>query len=221
VLGAGNCNDLSLDALGAHFTRVELIDLDAEALAFGLSRVTAHRERFVTHVADVVGGLEVLPTWKHAPPSPAALRAWHDDALAALERELSTPADVVLVSGVLSQLMWSLAQTLGESHPALGAVAQLVVLRHLKTCLRLARQQLVLVVDVAPLPGPLGDDEAVATLGALVERNGCYPGTSPRTVLPALRQLEPNLQLTSGPVWTWPVKPDRHHLVFSVLAHRP
>ena len=152
MLGAGNCNDLALDDLGAHFSRVELFDLDGEALTFALSRVTAHRERFVTHVADFVGGLESLAAWKSAPPSPEALRAWHDDALRTLERELPTPADVVLVSGVLSQLMWSLAQTLGESHPALGAVAQLVLLRHLRTCLRLAKKQLVLVIDVAPLP---------------------------------------------------------------------
>jgi hypothetical protein len=43
VLGAGNCNDLDLDALTGRYREIHLIDLDAEALERARARQTCCR----------------------------------------------------------------------------------------------------------------------------------------------------------------------------------
>src|SRR5215471_11691642 len=50
VLGAGNCNDLDLDALTARYREVHLIDVDVEAVRRARGRVAPEvADRLITH----------------------------------------------------------------------------------------------------------------------------------------------------------------------------
>src|SRR5262245_46170533 len=50
LLGAGNANDVDLDALAAHFAEIHLVDLDPDAVARAIARVPPpQRGRLVPH----------------------------------------------------------------------------------------------------------------------------------------------------------------------------
>src|SRR5688572_31484235 len=62
LLGAGNCNDVDLRALLAHYREVHLVDLDAEALQAGAARQDAgsHPSLFLHGGVDVTAMLDTL-----------------------------------------------------------------------------------------------------------------------------------------------------------------
>ena len=53
VFGAGNSNDLDLKQLSAHYTQIELVDIDSEALAYGLQAQGIRAKDGVELLADV------------------------------------------------------------------------------------------------------------------------------------------------------------------------
>ena len=70
ILGAGNCNDLDLARFTGRFARVDLVDLDREAMAKGVQRqsppapgrISLHRG------VDLTGILKTLATWERHRP---------------------------------------------------------------------------------------------------------------------------------------------------------
>ena len=53
VFGAGNCNDLDLKQLSRHYTQIELVDIDSEALAYGFQSQGISDKDGVELLADV------------------------------------------------------------------------------------------------------------------------------------------------------------------------
>jgi hypothetical protein len=51
IFGAGNCNDFDLKALRASFSRIDLIDLDARALAFAVHNQAVAEEEGISSMA--------------------------------------------------------------------------------------------------------------------------------------------------------------------------
>src|SRR5262245_40861383 len=70
VLGAGNCNDLDLAALAALYREVHLVDLDPDALAFGVQRqgVAGRSGVFCHGNIDVTAMLAAVENWTPATP---------------------------------------------------------------------------------------------------------------------------------------------------------
>src|SRR5262249_5434523 len=79
LLGAGNANDVALEALAGAFREIHLVDVDSDAIEVARERVSeGGRVRVLTHApVDVSGVLDRLEGWAATPP-----------ALTALEREL-------------------------------------------------------------------------------------------------------------------------------------
>lgn len=70
MLGAGNANDLDLDALAAHFCAVHLVDIDRAALTRAAARQSpATRAKLHLHGGIELSGLdERLELWTRRAP---------------------------------------------------------------------------------------------------------------------------------------------------------
>ena len=70
ILGAGNCNDLDLARFTGRFARVDLMDLDREAMAKGVQRQSPPAPgRISLHGGvDLTGILKTLATWERHRP---------------------------------------------------------------------------------------------------------------------------------------------------------
>jgi hypothetical protein len=106
VLGAGNCEDLDLPLLVREFGEVHLVDLDGEALARGVERLSeSQRLRVVTHAGlDLTGMLHRIDQLADGVPGDAALADLGATAAAALARTIGRTFDVVLSDCLVSQL---------------------------------------------------------------------------------------------------------------------
>jgi hypothetical protein len=106
VLGAGNCEDLDLPLLVREFGEVHLVDLDGEALARGVARLSeSQRLRVVTHAGlDLTGLLHRIDQLAEGVPGDAALADLGTTAAAALARTIGRTFDVVLSDCIVSQL---------------------------------------------------------------------------------------------------------------------
>ena len=73
LLGAGNANDVDLDALAARFAEIHLCDIDTDAVARAIARVPAPlRAQLVAHAPlDASGMFDLLEPWSRVPPDAA------------------------------------------------------------------------------------------------------------------------------------------------------
>lgn len=219
VLGAGNCNDLDLAALLAAFREVHLVDLDGNALAAGATQVEGRPELFLHGGADVAG---VLPLLEQLSPQTPADDPQIDECLrqaAAFEGpSLPSPFESVASVCLLSQLIESVAKTLGESHPRFWDLCQAIRLRHLRLLADLAAPggwgalitdfvSSVTVPDLATIPPPA----LPARLRQLVAERNFFHGLNP-FVLEEMFRTHPALapevcQVSLAAPWRWDFGP--------------
>ena len=70
LLGAGNCNDVDLQALLSVFREVHVVDIDADALTMAVDRqAVADHDALILHGGvDLCGIAEEISTWSPDPP---------------------------------------------------------------------------------------------------------------------------------------------------------
>ena len=123
VLGAGNCNDVDLPVLLQTFREVHLVDLDSQALQFGVERQltggSSGSGRVVLHGGvDMTGIAERLAAWSQGqPPQQSELRECAELASSCPLMELAEPFDVVASVCLLSQLIDAVRMSIGANHP--------------------------------------------------------------------------------------------------------
>ena len=192
VLGAGNGNDLDLELLGARFAEIHLVDIDEEAMARLAERLlTERRARFVQHVpVDATGVLSQLTPASLASGSELEIQTRIDALAAAGQAEvlarLPGPFDLVLSAALLSQIMFSCRLCLGETHRHLPALAQALVIAHLKALVALTapRGRAVLVTDAVssetyPLEELWDQQPPMALLERLENDENVFSGVGP------------------------------------------
>jgi hypothetical protein len=231
VLGAGNCNDVDLPALASRFEEVHLVDLDAEALRGATLRQPEEvRAKLVPHGgADVSGILERLAAWDRRAPSPADI-----DAAVTAASEAALPASglgLCLSSCLLTQMILSVVDRLGERHPRVVDVVRALRTGHLLAMARsLRRDGLgVLVSDMVSsdtVPG-LHAVPARALGGqmvALVRARNFFTGANPFLIADTLKthpQITPLVRdVVLCEPWLWQIGPERWYLVFAVQFRR-
>ena len=140
VLGAGNCNDLDLPALGRAFAELHLVDIDAAALARGVARQGAAAAGAVR----LHGGVDITGCWEswadwacRRPPTEAEFAAALARALSAPPPELGGPFDVAASTCLASQLIEGVVLALGERHPRLMELILAVRTAHVRLLSRL------------------------------------------------------------------------------------
>lgn len=216
ILGAGNCNDLDLPQLVDKSHEIHLVDLDAEALRWGLRQQGLEgRSEFILHGdVDVSGIADFCATWAGREPTTDDLQR----CLAALnqcppllnEQSFGVVASVCLIS----QLIDSLVKTLGESHPQFLALMAAVRMQHLRTLsdMTSAGGKVLVVTDfVSSVSYPPLTDCAPAELpkliAELINQRNFFTGLNPFVLERLFREsseLAPSLndvQLTRP--WLW------------------
>ncbi|CAN5845802.1 hypothetical protein BH23PLA1_BH23PLA1_01080 [soil metagenome] len=229
VLGVGNGNDLDLPALLAAHREVHLVDLDAEALARGVARQGVENlDGLHLHGGlDVTGMLDALETWSPSSEiTPAALEAlvhWPADWVGLA---LPGPFDRVASTCLLSQLINTAYQAIGEKHPRFRAVVRAIRTGHLQLLARLATPggSATLITDVVsseifPPLATIPEAEFERLLPRLAIERKHIQGVHPAALLATLRN-DPDLgslltSLETFRPWRWQLHA-RQYLVWAM-----
>ena len=107
IFGAGNGSDLDLPRLADSFRQIHLVDLDGDAIERARQDLPAAvRERVIPHApVDLSGFMNHLDDWGDSFPDDATLGQTAFAAARAIMDGLGRGFDVVLSTGVLSQLI--------------------------------------------------------------------------------------------------------------------
>lgn len=231
VLGAGNCNDLDLSQLLKSFARIELVDLDADAMRDGIERQGVPTDQLVRHEGlDITGIAERISAW-----SPDDVRA-NDDVESCITEAKRTVIDlrgefqVTASVCLLSQLIQALTLTLGEDHPRFLELLMAVRQRHLRLMLDLTSPggTLILISDVVssftcPQLLAASDQQLPQVVIQAIASRNFFHGVNP-FVLKSLFQTDPDLaplakNVELGNPWLWDLGP-RIYAVCAVRAQR-
>jgi hypothetical protein len=235
ILGAGNGNDLDVEALTQKFREVHLGDLDGAALDRSARRLTAAaRKRVRLHRGrDLSGLLSVLPAWREHAPTAVELAGAVPFAAALVASRLPGPFDVVVSDCLLSQISWTCFQALSGGE-LLTSVLCVALATHLRALVSLTKPggRCLLVTDAVSsdteplddLEGPHAADERGALLRRLDAEGRLFSGTSPSL---ALSLLTNDPELSRDVVdpfvvepWVWRLAPQRSVLVYALSFGR-
>ena len=232
VLGAGNCNDLDLNRLADSFTHIDLVDIDASAIAAGIGRQAAAPSHVTVRAPiDVTGVANHLSAWTPELPAPAEQV---DACIADAERAaLPLKAGGYTVAAsicLLSQLIELIALTLGPGHARFLDLITSIRREHLRQLINLAMPggTAVLITDIVssvtvPELATAASSELPALVARAIEQRNFFSGVNPFVIK---RLLETDVDLAtqlsdlrlSAP-WVWDLGP-RLYAVCALTARR-
>jgi hypothetical protein len=233
VLGSGNCNDLDLGELRNRYREIHLVDLDGEALRAGVARQSAAADASVQSHGDidVTGVLDRLARWSpRTAIDDADVAALLDAPLRDVRPCLPGAFDVAASTCLLSQLIASVVDAVGEAHPRFVALVQAVRVAHLRLlCDLVAPDGLgVLISDFVssesfpPLP-TVRADQLPSVLGRLIEQRNFFHGVNPAAIHHVFRADEflrvRVVELQSRSPWLWDLGA-RVYAVWAMTFHR-
>lgn len=213
LLGAGNANDLDLEALAARFDEVHLVDIDPSALSRATGRQSpAVRARLRSHApVDLSGLYHQLERRTRLPPTDELVTVGTAEVL----RQLPSNFDVVASCCVLSQMAWALEYLASPDGRPVPALEQALLRIHLRAVLRLIRPSgaVLLVSDLTsslfyPLLDELEPDEDLRVLTQkLAAQRAAYAVCNPELVRQIIRHDTELAQIclppTQGEPWLW------------------
>jgi hypothetical protein len=234
VLGAGNCNDLTLAKVARHATEIHLVDVDGAALEGGLARAKVRRASGHGSVATLFSHADVDLSGLSSYLQPGRLGSTGsivEQALEGPQLDIGQPFDVVLSAGLLTQLISLPVDALGEGHPDLTPVILAVRTGHLRLICKLLEPggHGVLVTDVVSSDTTPGLSEAPhealpQLLCEAVKTRNFFTGTNPLSLVNALC-TDPLLSMSIEDVrlsrpWRWCVAPSRTYLTVALTFRR-
>lgn len=233
LLGAGNCYDVDLERLVAHFARVHLVDLDSSAVERAVSHLASElSERVITHApVDLTGMLARLPAWSRFQLTAETLMSHPQTAARSITARVGGPFDVVASTCVLTQLQLAVLAALGEQHRLFQAVRHTLTVTHLRTLAELTRPggKALLVTDLVSadklkLPGDPSGEQLRQGFDEAVEQGNVIYVAHPELLRLTVND-DPNLkrQLGSGEikdVWLWQQGPKRQFLTYALAFDR-
>lgn len=233
ILGAGNCNDLALEAIVPRYERVRLVDIDREA-------IERARERLPEAVAaridlqapvDLGGGLSELGRFRKRPATAAELGALPGAALRAGLDAVPDRFDVVASTCLLSQLVHGCQELLGPRHPQIQEIGCAVVVAHMRLCTELLRPGGTALVitdmvssDTYPLEELWGERPPWMMVDELEATGNHLSGTTPtflRRILNTDPAVAPNtLAVGLEEPWLWTLSEEETYLVYALRFER-
>ena len=224
VVGAGNGDDLPLRRLARRVARLDLIDLDASALARARRHTVPWSSRVHTLIEDVTGGHadEIV---KHAQHAPSPIGRPPTGPIG------TTPYDVVISDLLATQLLYPALRDSGIGHSAIDetltrtgqALTEAVVARlHAST----PNGTVIHIHDLVgwwhgrPQPTTIeklldvaaSDPRAAIVLAADCEQpSGCDP---------RLASTQLGATIIETAFWRWPFAPGTDYLVCATVARR-
>jgi hypothetical protein len=230
-LGAGNANDLDLEALAARFAEVHLVDIDPSALSRAVSRQPAEiRQRLRPHApVDLTGLFRQLDAArsKDMPAPETLVERGTAEVLAALPRDF----DVVTSGCIISQMSWALARVAPDDPDLTATLDQSMVAVHLRTLAGLARPggAALVVADLIssdryPLEEAVAETDLRTLMDRLAVEKTAYAGSNPVLIKQLIRR---DATLTAafepprvGEPWLWTGSRDRLFLVYPMVLRR-
>jgi hypothetical protein len=230
VLGAGNANDLDLEALAARFDEIHLVDIDPGALSRATGRQSPEvRAKLHSHApVDLSGLYHQLERRPGLVPDDAMVAAGTAEVTSQLPSEL----DVVASCCVLSQMSWALEHLASPDGTAIPALEQALLRIHLRVLPRMIRPTgaALLVSDLTSslFYPPLGELAPGADLRALTQklaaRRMAYTVCNPELVRLTLRHdaelAEACLPPALGEPWLWTGPKALTYLVYPFVLRR-
>ncbi len=215
ILGAGNCNDIDLRALLDLGLRVHLVDLDGDALTAGLrAQGVADSAAIELHAGVDVTGVFAEIAKLNAASSEADVRELARRLVDVRGFEIARPCRFVASIGLLTQLIETVLQTLGDQHAALIDLIQAVRAQHLRVMFDLLAPggSLLLTTEIvssstAPEIATIDESRLPELLGRLFAQRNFFTGLHPGIVMQTF-QLDPVVspqlrQLTATAPWRW------------------
>ena len=223
VVGAGNGDDVPLRRLARRAGRVDLIDLDHDALLYARRRVRRRRSRVCIHSQDVTGGA--------ADAIIAGALGETAGPIAPPKTPIGpgAPYDVVVADLMFTQLLYPALQDAGlssaEIETALRADGQALA-DGVAACLHAAAPDGVVIYVHDMLgwwpghPQPFGLDEVLELAPHHREAALALAGTGalPRGCDPRLAAARANADVIQTDFWAWPFAPDTSYLVCATVA---
>ncbi|HMF41018.1 MAG TPA: hypothetical protein VKQ32_09990 [Polyangia bacterium] len=234
LLGAGNANDVDLDALAARFAEIHLGDIDPDAIARAIARVApAQRPKLTAHAPlDVSGLFDQFDDWAARPPAPQAIAGIVAAAVERVVGALPGPFDVVVSCSLLTQLQLVLVQVVGDRNPSFVALREALNRAHVRTlgALLAPGGVALLVTDLTSteIYPPLANVDAGADLGKLMSdllaAGHVIYAANPGLLSSEMRrdpQLKQAFDVRSpiGP-WIWRNGPTQSLLVYALEIRR-
>jgi hypothetical protein len=229
LLGAGNANDLDLEALATHFDEVHLVDIDAAALKRAAGRQgPAVSAKLHCHApVDLSGLYWQLDRESQLMPGDAMVTAGTAEVI----RQLPSELDVIVSCCVLSQMSWALECLASSDGRAVPALEQALVRIHLRAMLRSIRPTgaALLVSDLTssafyPLDelGPAEDLRALTQ--TLAAQRAAYTVCNPELLQHIIR-YDAELAVscvppTLGEPWLWKGPKLISYLVYPFVLRR-
>jgi hypothetical protein len=230
ILGAGNCNDLDLATLVQSHHEVHLVDIDTESLVQGIARQNlTHHDRIYLHGGlDLTGMLGQMVDW--LPDTVIAdtdIAVFLDAPIRSLEA-IPHPFDVVASTCVLSQLVKTIVDVVGEDHPQFLALVQAVRMGHLRLLMQLITSNglgllITDVVSSTSYPALASVPNLSQVLSQLMREGNFFHGVNPAVLVNLFRQdSELSQQVANlepiGP-WLWNLGP-RHYAVVALKLQK-
>lgn len=228
LLGCGNCNDLDLPALASAYGKIDLVDIDADAVAYGIGEQFPELPAHVESLApiDVTGSVDLFSKLAAAEQAAAADI---DELLNRLAEDADPPCrgpyDVVASICLLSQLIESVTLSLGEAHPKYLPTVQAIRSQHIRLLIDLLRPggTALLITDfvstaTAPSLPLIAESLLPAVVEQLIHEQNFFTGLNPNVLLNQLHsvpEFSSRLCETSvSPPWIWNFGPKQ----FAVVA---
>lgn len=230
VLGAGNCNDLDLCELMTKFTEIHLVDIDSLAIDGGMRRQGLdNSDPVVVHSnVDVTGIAAQLSKWNLETDDQFATKCLQ---LADDYQPLGlTTYNVVASLCLLSQLIDSIAQTVGPKHPKFLEMVKVIRRRHLRLILELTNPGGVGVLvsdivssDTSTELATTSEPQLPQLLERLINEQNFFTGVNP-AVLRSLLETDPSLSSLVASIdvtrpWLWDFG-SRCYAVFAIVIRR-
>lgn len=228
ILGAGNCLDVDLRFLTERFQCVQLLDLDSAAMQFGVENhfsagATSGKDRIHPVCLDLGSPLSALTseTFADEREFDRACR----ELRAVWEVIPARPADLVVSTCVLSQMIDAASETAGHRHPRLMTLLQELRRGHFqRMCQLLKPGGLGLFVsdivssETTPVLEQVSENQLPTVLMECLARGNFFAGLHPGVVVQELQTL-PEFQQVINSVtvhspWNWHMG----HRVYAVYA---
>jgi hypothetical protein len=225
LLGAGNGNDLDLEALAARFDEIHLVDLDPTALSRATNRQSpATRGKLRSHAPVDLSGL-----YRQLDRRPSSLDALVATGATEVTSALPGSFDAVASCCVLSQMSWALETLLEGGAVPVAELQQALARIHLRTLLGLLAPSGAALLAADMISSLNYDLESVpsAELPELARRLAAdrvaFPVCNPELIRQLLRR-DPALAgatLTQGEPWLWDGPKELTYLVCPLIVRRP
>jgi len=234
ILGAGNCNDLDLKKITKYFSRIELVDVDENAIKQGLARQFGQE---VPPSITVKGGIDVTGVmdeiYEKAKTSQDSnqpiTEAERDELIQKITSWSGLPYkakfNVVVSLALLSQIVLSIQDGLGTfNEQAFPPLMVAIRNRHL---LELENQLLpggtaLLISDIvsdSTFPDlkqlKIKGNKINSILQGLVDSKNFFHGTNPFLVIQELQKNEDIKKVEIEELWKWEW-PNKMYLVYAI-----